>query len=449
MGQGHQGERNRTELTSFLSLHIRLAAAVLLSLAMAAPTASHGADQTVLGAGNQAAQQLASRSPLVNSAMALITQRIAQIIDPALRAATLDAATNPLTCLAHRAHLTEANKAEIVRELLVQGLVDAAEERAISGGLRAGIFPPLADEGSTCPHLPQPYATAPAGDNHHSYPGGLAVHVAVNLSASLSLADNYRRIFGSTAANGLAEIANAPPPPGQSAVAIDQDLIIAAPVWHDWAKTIVFQWNEDGTEFAEIAFGGNGKTDDYGGPGNSKTPAHHMIALAESMARKLPPAFVVTQASAHVAPTRGNEFKVVNWLRAAAIIARIDPIAAGYLIKDARDRLRLPVLRKQGTLNIQASLPNQGNLLVEYALHNLSDADAVFSTPAIVQAQQLLATLAPKFGYDSNQRAAYNTKYRNPVLSYFSAERLQIIYVNAGLDAVASEIAKLKAMGII
>lgn len=59
----------------------------------------------------------------------------------------------------------------------------------------------------------------------------------------------------------------------------------------------------------------------------------------------------------------------------------------------------------------------------------------------------LLATLASKFGYDPNQRAAYNTKYRNPVLSYLSAERLQIIYANAGLDAVASEIAKLKRMG--
>lgn len=94
-------------------------------------------------------------------------------------------------------------------------------------------------------------------------------------------------------------------------------------------------------------------------------------------------------------------------------------------------------------------MPNQPNLLVEYELHNLSDADFNFSAPAVAQAQLLLATLAPKFGYDPNQRAVYNTKYRNPVLSYFSAERLQIIYANAGLDAVAAEIGRLKAMGII
>ena len=63
--------------------------------------------------------------------------------------------------------------------------------------------------------------------------------------------------------------------------------------------------------------------------------------------------------------------------------------------------------------------------------------------------RQSRSTRTSSFGYDPNQRASYNTKYRNPVLSYLSAERLQIIYANAGLDAVAAEIARLKEMGII
>ena len=430
---------------------VMLGAAVVLSLTIMASTSSQGADQSVTGAGNQAAQQLANRSSLVSSAMALITQRIGQIGDATLRNATFDAVTNPLTCLAHRARLTEKSKAELLQELLAQGLVDPADEGMFPGGLKAGVYPPVTDEGDACPHLPQPYLAAPGSffGGHHSYPGGLAVHSVVNLSSSLSLADNYRKIFGGTAANGLAVIGDGPPAAGKSAIAIDQDLIIAAPVWHDWAKTIVFQWNEDGTEFAELFFGGNGKTDNYGAAGNSKTGAHHIIGLAESMARKQSPAFVVTQASSHVAPGRGDEFKVVNWIRAASVIARQDPVVAGYLTKDARGRLRLPVLRNQGSFDLQRSLPNQSNLLVEYALHNLSDADNVFAAPAVVQAQQLLAMLAPKFGYDPTERAAYNTKYRNPVLSYLSAERLQIIYTNAGLYAVASEMARLKAMGII
>jgi hypothetical protein len=49
-------------------------------------------------------------------------------------------------------------------------------------------------------------------------------------------------------------------PKRRSAIPIDDDIIIAAPVWHDWAKTMVFQWNEDGTEFTALDIGGNGKT---------------------------------------------------------------------------------------------------------------------------------------------------------------------------------------------
>jgi hypothetical protein len=432
-------------------LQTQVGAAALSFLTVFTSTASLGADQSVLGAGNQAAQQLAARSPLVNSAVALITKRIAQLTEPTLRSATLDGVTNPLTCVAHRVGMTEANKAEILQALLAEGLVDPADELTIPGGLKAGVFPPLADETGTCPHLPQVFGSAPGSffGGHHSYPGGLAVHESFNLSSDLSFADNYRKIYGGTSANGLAEIAAVSPAPDKAAIPIDQDIIIAAPVWHDWAKQMVFQWNEDGTEFTELNFGGNGKTDNYGAAGDSKTGGHHIIGIAEAMARKLSPAFVVTQASAHAAPTAGNEFKVVNWMRAAAMIARVDPLTAGYLIKDARGHLRLPVLRQQGTLDLQGLMPNQPNLLVEYALHNLSDADFNFSAPAVGQVQLLLAVLAPRFGYDPNQSAAYNTKYRNPVLSYLSAERLQIIYVNAGLDAVAAEIGRLKMMGII
>ncbi|MHC5918274.1 MAG: hypothetical protein ACYTXE_46650, partial [Nostoc sp.] len=75
----------------------------------------------------------------------------------------------------------------------------------------------------------------------------------------------------------------------------------------------------------ELNFGGNGKTDNYGASGDSRTGGHHIISLAETMKRKLSPEFVITQACAHSSPTLGNEYKVVNWLRAAAIIAGIDP----------------------------------------------------------------------------------------------------------------------------
>jgi hypothetical protein len=123
-------------------------------------------------------------------------------------------------------------------------------------------------------------------------------------------------------------------------VFIDENIILGAPLWHDWAKTMVFQWTANGTEFTELNFGGTGTNDNYGTPGDSRTGGHHIITIAEEMARDLSPEFVITMASAHSAPTSGNEYKVVNWLRAGAIIAQIDPVAKGYLYgKEAENRV--------------------------------------------------------------------------------------------------------------
>ena len=68
------------------------------------------------------------------------------------------------------------------------------------------------------------------------------------------------------------------------------------------------------------------------GPGLS-TGGHHILSLAEAMVRGFSPAFVDVQACAHSTPTEGNESRVVAWIEAAAIIARQDPIAKGYLTK--------------------------------------------------------------------------------------------------------------------
>jgi len=211
----------------------------------------------------------------------------------------------------------------------------------------------------------------------------------------------------------------------------------------------VFQWNADGSEFLELNFGGNGKTDNFGAAGDSKTGGHHIIGLAETMARGFPPEFIVTQASAHAAPTYGAEYKVVNWIRAAALMARLDPVARGYLVRDAAGHLRLAPMRKLDTVAMQDGLPAEPRLLVEYILHNLSDADYTFTGPAVTEAQALLKLLAPRFGYDPADATAYNTRFRNPVLTHFSAERLQIIYANKGIEAVAMEIEKLKRSGTI
>lgn len=99
------------------------------------------------------------------------------------------------------------------------------------------------------------------------------------------------------------------------------------------------------------------------------------------MKRGLAPAFVIAQASAHSSPTLGNEFKVVNWLRAAAILAQIDPVSAGYLTTHTSGGFRLPALRKLAD-GLDLVAVGRTNPLAEHTLHKLSDVDFTFSRRA-------------------------------------------------------------------
>ena len=424
----------------------------LLSFSVLGATCVLAADQTVVGAGNALAQQIASKSQLVRTAKQTLIQNARGLEDSFLRSVTLDAIGNPSTCVQHRIGVDDAKKTAILASLLSAGLYNPADAASITGGVKAGVFPAILNEGTSCPHLPLAFDAAPgsAFGGHHSYPGGLPIHEANNDESFIHFADLYRGSYGDTA-KGLPsfEVINNP---GQSTKADDtllnQDLVLGAPLWHDWAKSMVFQWNADGTEFTEFNFGGNGSTDAWGAPGDSRTGGHHMLSVAESMKRGLSPEFVITQASAHSAPTSGNEYKVVNWLHAAAIIAQIDPVAAGYLTVDSAHHLRLPALRQLGNgVNLNAA--GQTNLLTEYTLHNLSDADFNQSGPAVSEVQVLLAALAPSFGYNPADTANYNNKYRNVVLANLSAERLLMIYANSGLQGVMVEVQKLKQLGIL
>lgn len=411
-------------------------------------------DQSSVGAGNDYAREISRKSPLVQSAMAFLRKEAAQIHDPQLKRETLDAFTNPQTCIAHRAGLTDKDKAAVISQLIDAGLVDAAAGRDFPGDLRAGIFPAVRDDGSPCPHLPQAFDAAPGSvfEGHHSYPGGLAMHEAFNDISDLSLMADYRLAYGHLAADGLPTIdleggAGFAQVPGD--LGIDADLIISAPIWHDWAKTLVFQWNADGTEFQEFIFGGNGTTDNYGAKGDSRTPAHHIIGLAETMKRGLSPAFVITQASAHSAPTLGNEYKVVNWIRAAAIVARIDPIAKGFLTRDSAGQLRLPALRATGSFDLRTASNLSPPFLPEFMMHNLSDGNYYLAAPAAFDLGLILTKLAPEFGVDPKDRASFNNRFRNPVLAYLSAERLIFIYAREGIVGVRTQVRRLRSAGLI
>src|SRR6266849_5518649 len=435
--------------------HILCLGLLSVTLGQAAQPA-RAADQTVPGAGNATAITLSSKSPMVQSAREFLLARIKKIDNPTTRAITLDAIANPTTCVAHRAGLTESQKDTILQELVAAGLVDTRDDATFPNGLKAGVFPPLLADHSACPKLPQAFFSAPGSffGGHHSYPGGLPVHESFNDVSNQNLAKGYRKVYGHTGTQGFPVIGSDDNNPNESegmasTFLLSQDVTIAAPVWHDWAKSMVFQWNSDGTEFQELSFGGNGQTDNFGAPGNSKTGAHHMISAAEAMKRGLPADLVIAQVSAHSHTIPDNEFKVVNWLHTAAILAQIDPVAQGYLSRDAQGRLRLPPVRHLGEVNLNAALPSQTNLLAEYPLHALSDADSTLTEPAVSIDDVILKALAPEFGFDPNQTSAYNNRFRNPVYSFLTAERLLIIYGNSGLDGVRAEINNLRKRGII
>ena len=204
------------------------------------------ADQTVPGAGNAAAITLSNRSPMVQSAREFLLGRIKLIDNATIRTITLDAIDNLTTCVAHRVGVSDSVKDAIVQELKAAGLVDLRDDSTFPGGLKAGIFPPLLEDGSTCPHLPQTFFSAPGSffGGHHSWPGGLAVHESFNDVSSLNLTNGYRRVYGHSE-GGLPVIdpSNASPLVSDKPadIFLSEDVMIAAPIWHDWAKPMVFQ----------------------------------------------------------------------------------------------------------------------------------------------------------------------------------------------------------------
>jgi hypothetical protein len=425
-------------------------------LAVLVGSAAFAGDQTVPGAGNSKAVVIAKQSPMVQSAYAFVLSQAGKIKDSKLKQETLDALSNPQTCVTHRADLTSAQKDTIVQSLVAQGLLNLSDGASITGGAKAGVFPPVVAESSACPQLPQPFFSAPGSASvfgHHSYPGGLPIHESNNDVADVHLADEYRAVYGHGNEHGFPTLdrdelgSETHQGDHDFDIFIDQDIIVGAPLWHDWAKSIVFQWNGDGTEFIELNFGGTGVNDNFGKAGDSRTGAHHIITIAEEMKRGLSPAFVITMACAHSAPTSGNEYKVVNWLRAGAIIAQIDPVAAGYLYKDSSGNLRLPALRQLGN-NVDLNAAGQTNVLAEYTLHNLSDADFTYSGPAVDAVNVLLQSIAPQFGFNASD-PNYLNEFRNPVLSYFTGERLLILYSNGGIDSVLDEVQKLRKAHVI
>jgi hypothetical protein len=356
------------------------AAAGIAAVALPEPRGS-------LSRGDAAAATLARRSDLAAATYAGVEALASSIEDAALRATVLELVRTPHALYADR-HPSPASRLVVRDSLAREGFV------AADAPVR-GIFPPATDPAST--GGVQPFWSAPGSGegSHHDYPGGLAMHESFNASVALGFASSYdRHYFGGRAT-------------------VSRDTVVAAALYHDVMKTVVFGWNDDGTTFDELTIAGTG--------------GHHVLSGAEAIARGHDPRFVTTLLSAHAAPSLGDEAKVVAWCRAAAIVANVDPIAYGLVRRDA-----------SGYALAADPVP------LEAFVNHLSDHDYVISVHAMhVVAPRLqqrwarqpgLTGLAPTFPW-----------YRSMVLSRTSAIALYDTLARNGPDAFDRSIGRIES----
>src|SRR5690242_8330254 len=105
-----------------------LGAFLLVACATASP--ARAVDQTVPGAANGEAVRIADASPLVRESLQFLHQQALAVRDGALREQTLDATTNPETCVRHRAGLSPAAKQALLDRLAAEGLYSQADAAA-------------------------------------------------------------------------------------------------------------------------------------------------------------------------------------------------------------------------------------------------------------------------------------------------------------------------------
>ncbi|MDB5071355.1 MAG: hypothetical protein JWM87_2466 [Candidatus Eremiobacteraeota bacterium] len=340
-----------------------------------------------LSRGNAAAASLARGSSLVIATYSRVEALIASLTDRELRTNMLELVRSPHPLYADR-HPSPAARAG-VRDALARGGFVAA------GAPVRGIFPPGTEPESST--RVQPFWSAPGSGegSHHDYPGGLAVHESFNATVAEGIASAYdRHYFG-----------------GRPTIA--RDTVIAAALYHDVMKTVVFGWNDDGTVFDELQIAGTG--------------GHHVLSAAEAIVRGHDPRFITTLLSAHAAPSLGDEAQVVAWCRAAAIVANVDPVAYGLVKRD-------------GSAYALAADP----VPLEAFVHHLSDHDYVISVHAMhVVAARLqqrwsrlrgLAELAPTFAW-----------YRAMILTRTTALALYDTLARNGADAFDRTVVRVES----
>lgn len=194
---------------------------------------------------------------------------------------------------------------------------DQDRRRLFDEMVRLGFFNPEDDPDHVWPqgHMdPQTYLTAPSSHNdfYNAHPGGLAVTVAYNIRMADAYTQNLRQMYG---------------------VPANRDVSVAALLVHEYPKVWLYQWQGDGSWLEEPRT----VYDDT-------WHAHCIYVTAELMHRRFDARIVMAMAAAHqlsaleasmdgrsvVTHWRGLE-RVAHFIKAAAIMAQVDPVDYGLL----------------------------------------------------------------------------------------------------------------------
>ena len=321
---------------------------------------------------------MSENSPFIKPAYDTLLKTAGEIQNAALRSATLEILQNPAPTL------MELYPNDGAKEAVKQKLVAAGYLKSTNA--YDDFLPPC----TSTKKAVIPFYSAPGSGyySHHSYPGGLATHVGVNVKASLGFYNAYKDTFS---------------------YPMSRDIVIAAQSLHDLHKPWVFQWQESGESRTEYSIAGTG--------------SHHILSLAELLHRNLPAELVVAQACAHNHPgSDADERDVTNWLKAAAMLAQVDPLKYGLLADDGNT---LPLPRR-----------------VEGFITHLGDHDWVLSVPAAKWMIGKLGDIA-KAEYSMSDADLKTKKFyalRNYVFSQATLEQLYIIWTTDGEAALTETV---------
>ncbi|HWR43398.1 twin-arginine translocation signal domain-containing protein [Sporomusa sp.] len=327
---------------------------------------------------------MAEKSTYIKSAYDYLVKTANEIQDSNLRRSTIEILHNPAPRLMEL-YPTNAEKEQVKQRLFAAGYLkpSAATDE---------FLPPCKDPSQAV----LPFYAAPGSGyaSHHSYPGGLATHVAVNVKAALGFFNAYKEVSG---------------------FPMNRDIVIAAQTLHDLHKPWVFQWQKNGTSRTEYPIAGTG--------------SHHVLSLAELIYRRFPAQVIVAQACAHNHPgTADDEREVVNWLTAASILAKQDAVNLGLLTKDGKT---LPLPRR-----------------TEGFITHLGDHDWVLSVPSAKWMIAKLSEIAQKeyLMTDTDLQTQKFYAFRNYVFSQATLEQLYAIWTLKNEEALVDTVKTIVAL---